>query len=87
MPRNLLDVVIDKPRNLTADDKRAINLAAKQGLLAEIEELEQRAHNLGMPVTARGLNSAKNALGWELAGDILAAGKAVRGVRPRGRTR
>ncbi len=85
--RSILQAVLDKPRDLTADDKRAINRAAQQVLADEIEEIEQRAHRLGLHVTARGLNNAKNALGWEMAGDLLAAGKAVRGVRPKRRTR
>lgn len=47
-------------------------------LLREIEACEQRAHKCGMLVTARALNRAKNALGWEIAGDIEQAGKAGR---------
>lgn len=47
-------------------------------LLREIEACEHRAHNCGMLVTARALNRAKNALGWEIAGDIEQAAKASR---------
>jgi hypothetical protein len=72
-----------KPRRLSASDKAEINRAAQEMLGLEIEELEQRAHRLGMRVTARALNQAKNALGWERAGNILAAGKAARGGRPK----
>lgn len=52
-------------------------------LINEIQDLEHRAHSIGLHVTARALNNAKNAAGWEIAGDVLAAGKAARGVRPR----
>lgn len=76
-------VMYAKPRKLTKADKIAINRAAQQMLVQEIEELEQRAFRLGLHVTARALNQAKNALGWEMAGNILAAGKASRGQRPR----
>lgn len=72
-----------KARRLSAADKLAINRAAHQMLVQEIGELEQRAHRLGMLVTARALNQAKNALGWEMAGNVLAAGKAARGSRPK----
>jgi hypothetical protein len=59
------------------------NKLARPNLIQSIEALEQEAHKLGFLVTARALNQAKNAFGWEMAGDILAAGKAARGVRPR----
>lgn len=72
-----------KPRKLSKADKLAINRVAQQMLIQEIEELEQRAGRLELHVTARALNQAKNALGWEMAGNILAAGKASRGQRPR----
>lgn len=59
------------------------DISAKQQLLGEIEALEQEAHRIDAFVTARALNQAKNALGWEMAGNLLAAGKAARGVRPK----
>jgi hypothetical protein len=52
-------------------------------LVAEIEAAEQRAHHLGLHVTAHALNRAKNALGWEIAGDITRAGMAARDERPK----
>lgn len=58
------------------------SISAGQQLIGEIEALEQEANRIGALVTARALNQAKNALGWEMAGNILAAGKAARGVRP-----
>lgn len=51
-------------------------------LVLDIQSLESRAHRLGMTVTGRALNNAKNAAGWELAGEIELAGKASRGDRP-----
>jgi len=50
-------------------------------ILSAIEALEQRCHRAGMIVTARGLNNAKNAAGWEAAGNLVRAGKATRGER------
>lgn len=47
-------------------------------LLAEIELCEGRAHKCGAFVTAHALNRAKNALGWEIAGDVEQAGRASR---------
>lgn len=82
---NLFEMPSAKPRKLSKQDKLAINRAGQQSLVQEIEEMEHRASALGMLVTARALNNAKNALGWEIAGDVLAASKAARGVRPRGR--
>lgn len=58
------------------------DISASQQLLGEIEALEQEANRLGAFVTARALNQSKNALGWEMAGNVLAAGKAARGIRP-----
>lgn len=74
-----------KPRKLSAVDKRAINRAAQQNMVQEIQDIETRAHGLGMHVTAHALNRAKNALGWELAGDIVQAGKAARGEERKAR--
>lgn len=48
------------------------------GLLAHIESAERQAHQDGFHVTAHALNRAKNALGWEMAGDIEQAGRASR---------
>jgi len=83
MTNPLEQIANPKSRRLSRADKLAINRAGQQVLCQEIEELEQRAGRLGMHVTARALNQAKNALGWEMTGDILAAGKASRGQRPR----
>ncbi len=53
----------------------------RDNLLDEIQACEDRAHKLGLHVTGHALNRAKNALGWELAGDIEKAGKASRDER------
>lgn len=70
-----------RQRKLSKADKLAINRVAQHNMIQEIQELEVRAHDLGMTVTASALNNAKNALGWELAGNVLKAAKAKRGER------
>lgn len=66
-----------KPRKLTKADGEAMNRIAMQNMIQEIQELESRAHGLGIHVTGHALNRAKNALGWEIAGDVEQAGKAA----------
>lgn len=51
-------------------------------ILSEIQRLENECHQVGMTVTAHALNHAKNALGWETAGETELAGMAARGERP-----
>lgn len=53
--------------------------AAVTMLVNDIQALESRAHRLGLSYTARGLNRAKNAAGWELAGENQHAARSVRG--------
>lgn len=55
--------------------------AARQKLLAQLQSLETEAHKIGMTATAHAINNAKNACGWEMAGNIVMAGKASRGQR------
>ena len=69
--KSLLAAATGKPRNLTAADERAIQNAARQQFLSELQELEDRAHRLGMTITGHALNKAKNAAGWEIAGKRL----------------
>lgn len=70
--------VTDRPRKagkrLAADGLRA----ARNVLVQDLQEVESRAHGLGMHVTARALNRAKNAAGWEIAGNIDEAARAAR---------
>lgn len=66
-----------KPRKLTKADKRQINLAGCRNMIQQIQEIETQAHDLGMFVTAHAINRAKNALGWEIQGDIEQAGRAA----------
>lgn len=73
-----MNFINPKPRKLSKADKRAINIAATRNLISEIQEIESRAHALGMHVTGHALNRARNALGWELAGDTEQAGKAAK---------
>lgn len=70
-----------KPRRLSKADKAAISRAGQLIMIGKIEELEQSAHQLGMHVTGHALNNAKNALGWEIAGNIKVAGLAAKGQR------
>lgn len=47
-----------------------------QTLLRDIEAIEMRANRLGLFPAARALNNAKNAVGWQLAGNIAEADAA-----------
>lgn len=69
-------------RKLTKADEEAITAAGRQQLVYDLQEIESRAHHFGMHVTAHALNRAKNALGWEMAGDVEKAAKASRNERP-----
>lgn len=77
---NVFETPVKPPRKLTKRDIRA-NRAAQEMMLQELQELEDRAMRLGMFITQRAINQAKNAMGWEMAGDLLAAGRARRGQR------
>lgn len=50
-------------------------------ILQDIQALEARCHQLGLMIGARALNNAKNAIGWEAAGNTDAADLATRGLR------
>jgi hypothetical protein len=56
---------------------------AKAALLLNIQNLESEAHQLDLHVTGHALNCAKNALGWEMADDIVRAGMAAHNMRPK----
>jgi hypothetical protein len=58
------------------------NRRAKGDFVDEIQAMETRAYRLGLIITARALNQAMNAAGWELAGDEMAASLATKGERP-----
>lgn len=74
---DLLKAIARKPRRLSKADKAALNRAAMDQLISEIQEMESRAHDLGMHVTGHALNRAKNAAGWEVAGEVDQAAKAA----------
>lgn len=77
-----MERVINGPRKrLSKADGVAITNSARRQLLSELQEMEQRAHDLGMTITGHALNNAKNAAGWEMAGNSNAAGLAARGER------
>ena len=48
-------------------------------LVSQIQAAENAAHKIGAHVTAHALNRAKNALGCEIAGDVVTAGQYARG--------
>lgn len=68
-------------RNPGRQQHRTPPLLGGADLLVDIETAEHRAHRNGFHVTAHALNRAKNALGWEMAGDVIKAGKASRDER------
>lgn len=76
---NILEAATSRARKVTKKLAVAANRATHQMLLQELQEIETRAHRLGLHVTAHALNRAKNALGWEIAGNVEEAGKAARG--------
>jgi hypothetical protein len=47
-------------------------------LAREIDNLQNRAHEIGLHITGHALNRAKNACGWEFAGNSEQAVKATR---------
>lgn len=65
---------------LSASRARAVAKcnAHGSGLIQHIQNAETQAHRDGFHVTAHALNRAKNALGWEMQGEIEEAGKASR---------
>ena len=50
-------------------------------LVQKLQALEQEAYRLNLFITARSINNAKNALGWEMAGNRTRADMAIRGER------
>lgn len=48
-----------------------------QLLLRDLTALEMRANALGLFPAARALNNAKNAIGWQIAGNIEKADEAA----------
>lgn len=50
-------------------------------LIADIQQLEDRAHKLGMTATAQTLNRAGNVTGWWLGGNQDMEIKAMTGER------
>lgn len=64
----------------------ATTLTRKQNIEAhaiinDLQALEMRAHQAGLTVTGHAINNAKNTAGWEMAGNVVMAGKASRGER------
>lgn len=63
---------------LKVTTRSASQREAQSALLQEIERLERQAFTIGSHITGHALNRAKNALGWEMAGDIEQAAEAAR---------
>lgn len=78
---SLLKAATARPRKPGKRLAAQANRAARQMLLQAIQELELHAHGIGMTITGRVLNNAKNAAVWELAGNTDMAAKAARGER------
>lgn len=68
-------------RKLSPRAIAAINDFARRSVIAQIEALEHVAYERGLLITARALNQAKNACGWEIAGNAGLAAKAAVGKR------
>lgn len=66
---------------MTPDDARR-QLALRQNLATQLGTLTAKAHELGLHVTGHALHRAVQAVGYEMAGEIEAAGKAARGEQP-----
>ena len=52
----------------------------QKALVAAIQAAESAAQQCGLMVAARALNRAKNAAGWEMAGDLDRAAEALEGM-------
>lgn len=50
-------------------------------LIQQIQAVEDAARRFGFPIASRALNQAKNAIGWEMAGNIAMADLARVGKR------
>lgn len=75
----LLKAAAGKPRKLRTS--ASVLRSVRNNLVQDLQELEHRSYGCGLYVTAHALNRAKNAAGWETAGDVEQAGKASRDER------
>ena len=64
-----------------ADVSAALKLSTQVRLCTDLDRMEGEARHAGLYITARALNNAKNAAGWETAGNLIVAGAAARGER------
>lgn len=62
---------------MTSTDRRE----RMRQLLLAVQTTENEAHAIGLHVAGHALNAAKNAIGWEIAGNIPKAAEAARGER------
>lgn len=69
---NQADELMSKKTYLTAASTDSAYL-----ILQDVQALETRANALGLYPAARALNNAKNAIGWQLAGNIQRADEAA----------
>lgn len=61
--------------------KPAERIERIRALIAKIQECETEAHALDLHVAGHTLNNAKNACGWEAAGNVEVAVMASKGRR------
>jgi hypothetical protein len=74
--RNSGELRTDTPQVQVTD-----RMTSGSGLIQHIQDAETQAMRDGFIVTARALNQAKNAAGWEMAGNIAQADLARVGKR------
>lgn len=51
-------------------------------LAMDLIAIQKRAHDMGLHVTARAINQAVSASGWESSGDTVKAAACARGEHP-----
>ena len=64
-------------------EKNSMTLIPRLADIARtMDSLERRCMDEGFPIAARGVNRAKQALGWEAANELEHAVRALDGKRP-----
>ena len=71
------DNAFERGRHMTKTYIISANTDDPQMLLRDLTALEMRANAMGLFPAARALNNAKNAIGWQTAGNIAEADAAA----------
>ncbi len=71
------DNAFERGRHMTKTYIISANTDDPQMLLRDLTALEMRANAMGLFPAARALNNAKNAIGWQMAGNIAEADAAA----------